>query len=259
MKGEKFTRKRNALSRLNPIDLSEKWLRFSRIGVLIFAVIIVRVTMSTLPVFDITAVHDNILQGFAPFQSHLQNDLLLSVLQLTLLCLISTFLLFTMLHFVLWSDTLKLPLMLTVFYTVKFLSDTCLHIRRPKSTLWVDLPYLTRDFVVSNLFHSNVDLPTGLLCLCLIHFLSIKRKFVRRLMILTVLATTILVDLLQFCLQTSHSYAVFSAVIISGFSHIMSDGLLTYCEETRAQRRKARSTITSISSDIEFQDFFVLN
>ena len=257
MNSEKFNRKRNALQRLNPIDLSEKWLRLSRIGVVLFAVVIVRVTMSTLPMFDIDSVHDNLLNVFQGFQTYLRPSVLLFLAQLLLIVSVVLSVGVSAAHFIFVANSLKYPLAWLVFFTVKFLSDVSLHLKRPTNILWDDLPGLSRDFIVTNFFHANVDFASGAIALGFAHFFNQQPSAGRKAGLLFYFVSFLLVNFVQLTLQTVHSYSIFSALIIAGFSVMMSMGLLDYWKTLKSHggRPWRRSSITSINSDLFLRRF----
>lgn len=228
MNSATYHRKREELRARYPVYLSKKWLRNTRIIFTVFLLILVKVTQSTLPAYDIKCLHDNILDSFQGLQKYFDTPNTLFALEWTLFALVTVAVVAMAVHWVAFSDSLKLPLVVLIFYTVKLFSDTSLILDKPNSVKWAPVALFGIPLNYERIFFSNVCPFTGLILISLVYFTGIETRPARiGIVVLLALALAFAI-FTQVLLQLVHSFALFSALIATGFAYIVSDDLLDY-------------------------------
>lgn len=81
----------------------------------------------------------------------------------------------TLAHWFVASSSLRLPISIFLFYTVKFLSDTSLTLKGPPKPLWQDMNLLGFTLTQDMLFHANVDSFTGLCLLACFYYMGLRK------------------------------------------------------------------------------------
>ena len=222
MDARKYAHKRAALCRLNPVDLREHWLRLSRAALLLAAALLVRLTFSTLPAFDIDRVHDVLARALPTPRT--RSALLLCQMAALLLPPLGT--LIAAIHFLLHAPTPRYPLLLSLFYTAKFLSDASLHVLPPADPHWLDVWPLASRATVPRLLRGNVDGGVGVLLLAFSYFLSLPSS--RALPLSACATAALLTAAARLLLRVTHSYALLASLLAAGFAHVLASGLLEH-------------------------------
>lgn len=246
MDEETYQRKRRELSSKYPVYLSSKWLRNTRIIFTVCLLILVKVTQSTLPIYDIKCLHDNVLESMEGLQNYFSNPNLVLSCEIILFVLLFGCVAAMAVHWIVFSDSLKLPVVILIFYVVKLLSDCSLIVDKPPKVLWENIAIFGTSVGSDRFFFSNVDPISGLLLISFLYSLSIEGKAGRISCASISFFAFVYGIVIQLIFQLVHSYAVFSAIIVVGFGFIIGDDIIEYI-----QRKKEAQIVNQSESESE--------
>lgn len=230
MNKETYDDKRRELYQKYPVYLSKRWLRNVRIAFSVLILIGVKLTQSTLPVFDITCLHDNVLAWFSKYQPSPESPLVQIWLQVFLL-LFGVSVAAAVANWFLVSDSLRQPLAVLLFYLAKFFSDTSLVLHQPWKVLWPEMKFLGMEINANSFFFSNVCPFTGLLVLNFLFSYSIDNWILRKSLRGFSLLAFGVSSAVQLTFQLVHSFAIFSGVICAVFAFLVSRELEPFIEK----------------------------
>lgn len=230
MDKETYDEKRRELYQRYPVYLSKRWLRNVRIAFSVLILIGVKLTQSTLPVFDITCLHDNVLAWFSKYQPTPDSALIQLWLQVFLLMFVIS-IAAAALNWFLVSDSLRPPLAVLLFYLAKFFSDTSLVLHRPWKVLWPEMKFLGIEISANSFFFSNVCPFTGLLVLNFLFSYSIENWILRKSFCGFTLLAFGVSSAVQLTFQLVHSFAIFSGIICAIFAFLVSKELEPFIEK----------------------------
>lgn len=225
-----YDRKRKELASKYPVYVSESWLRMTRILVSILLLILNKVSQFSLPVWDIKCLHDNVLEAFEKLQSYFSTPSLIIACELLLFFFFFFCVIGISAHWILYSESLKLPIVVLIFYIVKLLSDCALVVDKPPKMIWQDIPLFGTTITYHKFFLGNIDPITGLILISFLYSFSIKEQFMRYLMIAVSFFGLFYAIIMQLVFELVHSYAVYSAIIATGFAFIVTVDLLEYIQ-----------------------------
>lgn len=230
MDKETYGKKRRALQQLYPVYLSKRWLRNTRIAFSVMILIGVKLTQSTLPVFDITCLHDNVLAWFLKFQPKPESASVAAFVA-AFFSLFGLSLAAAVLNWFFLSDSLRQPLAVLVFYLAKFFSDTSLVLHKPWKVLWPEMTFLGMEVEPNSFFFSNVCPFSGLLALFFLFSFSIENWFLRKALLGLSLISFGVSSFVQLTFQLVHSFAIFSGLICAVFAFLVSENIEPYFEK----------------------------
>lgn len=171
--------------------------------------------LSKQPPHDTAIVIDRLHNYFEPLQQHLKTNIEVLVLEQILFTLTFAGFCGWTIHWMLYGDNFKIPLVFVFFQILKLLSDTSLFIEAPLKLLWVDFDFLGYPIRYQSWFLSNVDPYVGMMLVGFYTFWSTKswNKWVNRLMMSFYILSLITIVLIEFTLQLMNFYAVYSGFV----------------------------------------------
>ena len=247
MDEQTYKLKREELKQRYPVYLSQKWLRNSRIVFTVLLLILVKVTQSTLPVYDIKCVQDNVLESAVRVQRLFTSDSVILGFQYVLLISCAACVLTMITHWLLISESLKFPIVILLFYFVKLLSDTSLVLDKPNSVRWVEMSIGFITLSADRLFFSNVDPFAGILLICFLYSFEVQMRQGRIAFAVLSAASFLFCVLTQVVFQLVHSFAIFSALIVVAFSYIVADDIANFLTRKKFESEIITNPVRSIA------------
>lgn len=254
MNFETYKAKRDELRAKYPRYMSPIWLFAARSLFIVLLLILVKVTQSTLPSYDIKCLHDNVLEGFHGLQKYFSSASVVFGMQLALLLAALAASVGTAVHWVANSESFRLPLVVLIFFLVKVFSDISLIVDRPHSVLWVDFSFLGFQMTSDRLLFANVCPITGIFLIAIFSFSSLQNDNLRRVVMTLLISALVFSLFVQFTFQLAHSFAIFSAMVIAGFAIVVSEFILDYIFHRKSEMIIAEELGRNQATEVEKRD-----
>ena len=126
----------------------------------------------------------------------------------------------TFFHFMVYSKKPTLPILLLMFYCVRFFSELSLILYKPEHNIWEDFKILGIN-IKSDFFNSNVDPITGVIYCCAYYFfceIGHDDKKIKIFIFSSFVFFFLYVLFMHFTFQLLYSFALYAALLDFVFS-----------------------------------------
>ena len=115
------------------------------------------------------------MESFARFQSAIDQPYIALAIEGLLIGSVTALFASSLLHWLVYSSSLRLPIAIFLFYLIKLFSDTSLTLSNPSNTIWQNITIGSFVITENTFFHANVDAFCGLVLLSLFYFRRIGK------------------------------------------------------------------------------------
>ena len=220
--------KRDELARTYPVYLSNKWLRNTRIIVSIFFMVVLKITQSSLPSYDIRNIRDTFSESFLEVQDFVYSPTLMTACQWLLFLITLANVSFTVGHWVAFSDKLHFPLAVLIFYFVKLLSDSALRLTPSKTMRWENFALFGYSVLPEQIFYSNVCPYTAWAIFSFLYAFQVNNIAAKTVVLSFIGVSLLIVVLILLLFSLTHSIALFAGLIAVFFSLTMANDIINF-------------------------------